>query len=174
MEESRYGTKVALQFSDSFVDIAALRRKDAQARMRGQFAALQPTSTDAVSKEYRILCSDILSTFRSYRSFLEQRSDLLDLSKIGSTGAFELCLEQMMPQWRELWLRGNEATEAVMDDPERFDALKRMTELVLTPEFRQGPIWDRCYNKPLAIPEIFRSRTTSITGNVRERTRIAS
>ena len=155
VETAGFGSKVALHFDDSFVDIPALRRKDAQARMRGSFATLQPTSPDVVSQEYRVLCSDILSTFRSYRSFLEQRSDLLDLSKNDSNGAFELCLEQLMPQWRELWLRGNEATEAVMGDKERLNALKRVTELVLTPEFCHGPIWDRSYTKPLGYPGDF-------------------
>ncbi len=152
VEPSGLGSKVALHFDDSFVDIPALRKKDAQARMRGHFATLQPTSTDAVAEEYRVLCSDVMSTFRSYRSFLEQRSDLLDMSKADSNGAFELCLEQLMPQWRELWLRGNEATKAVIDDKERLSALKRITELVLTPEFCHGPIWERSYSKPLGYP----------------------
>jgi len=155
IESAGFGSKVALHFDDSFIDIPALRKKDAQARMRGHFATLQPTSTDAVDPKYRVLCTDILSTFRSYRTFLEQRRDLLDVSKSDSDGAFELCLEQMMPQWRELWLRGNEATEAVMDDKERLNALKRVTELVLTPEFCHGPIWDRSYTKPLGYPGDF-------------------
>jgi len=155
IEPSGFGSKVALNFDDTFVDIPALRKKDAQARMRGHFAALQPTSLDAVPAEYRVLCSDILSTFRSYRTFLEQRSDLLDASKADSNGAFELCLEQIMPQWRELWLRGNEATAAILDDPERLGAMKRLTELVLTPEFRHGPIWERSYTKPLGYPGDF-------------------
>jgi len=152
VEPSGFGSKVALNFDDTFVDIPALRKKDAQARMRGHFATLQPTSPDGVPSAYRVLCSDVLSTFRSYRTFLEQRSDLLDMSKKDSNGAFELCLEQMMPQWRELWLRGNEAVESVMGDKESLSALKRVTELVLTPEFCHGPIWERSYAKPLGYP----------------------
>jgi SAM-dependent methyltransferase len=155
IEPSGFGSKLALRFDENFVDVPALRKKDAQARLRGQFASLQPTSNDAVSKEYRVLCSDILSTFRSYRSFLDQRNDDLDNAKNDNSGAFELCLEQMMPQWRELWLRGNEATEAVMDDKERLNALKTLTELVLTPEFNHGPIWERSYSKPLGYPGDF-------------------
>ncbi len=155
IEPSGFGSKLALRFDDSFIDVPSLRKKDAQARLRGQFATLQPTRNDAVSKEYRVLCSDILSTFRSYRNFLEQRSDEFNAAKADNSGAFELCLEQMMPQWRELWLRGNEATEAVMDDKVRLDALKNLTELVLTPEFNHGPIWERSYSKPLGYPGDF-------------------
>ena len=155
IEPSGFGSKLALRFDENFIDIPALRKKDAQARLRGQFATLQPTSNDAVTAEYRILCSDILATLRSYRSFLEQRNDMIDTSKNDSNGTFELCLEQMMPQWRELWLRGNAATEAVMHDKERLGALKKLTELVLTPEFNHGPIWERSYSKPLGYPGDF-------------------
>lgn len=155
IEPSGFGSKLGLHFDDSFVDIPNLRKRDAQARMRGHFATLQPMKNDAVSAEYRVLCSDILSTFRSYRQFLEQRSDVIDPTKTDSSGAFELCLEQMMPQWRELWLRGNEATEAVMGDKERLGALKHLTELILTPEFNHGPIWERSYTKPLGYPGDF-------------------
>lgn len=155
IDPSGFGSKLGLRFDDSFVDIPSLRKKDAQARMRGHFANLQPTPNDAVSQEYRVLCSDILSTFRSYRAFLDQRSDINDPVKNDSDGAFELCVEQMMPQWRDLWLRGNAATEAVMGDPERLSALKQLTELVLTPEFNLGPIWERSYTKPLGYPGDF-------------------
>ena len=155
VEPSGFGSKLALHFDDSFIDIPALRKKDAQARMRGHFATLQPTRNDAVSAEYRVLCSDILATLRSYRTFLEQRSDIIDPMKSDSNGAFELCLEQMMPQWRDHWYRGNKALETVIDDKERLAAFKNLTELVLTPEFNEGPIWERAYSKPLGYPGDF-------------------
>jgi hypothetical protein len=42
-----------------------------------------------------------------------------------------------------------------MDDKERLNALKTLTELVLTPEFNHGPIWERSYSKPLGYPGDF-------------------
>lgn len=154
-EPSGMGSKLALQFTDDFIDIPALRSKDAQARMRLHVATLRAGRNDMVPAEYRVLCSDVLETLRSYRSFLKQRSDLVETDKDGScdnTAAYELCLEQIMPQWRDLWLRGNAITESVIDDKQRLDALKNLTELVVTPEFCQGPIWERSYKKPLGYP----------------------
>ena len=152
-EPSGFGTKLALEFEDSFVDIPALRRKDEHARMRAQFSKLEPSATDEVVAEYRMLCTDVLDAFGIYREFLSRRADSQTESR--GSGAFELCLDQLLPQWRALWLRGNELTEAVMEDKPRLDALKRLSERVLTPEFCHGPIWDRSYTKPLGYPGDF-------------------
>ena len=145
------GSKLALHFRDDFIDIPALRRKDAQARMRASFAALMPASSDAVPAEYRVLCSDVLATLRSYRAFLEQRADAVQ-GAVDTDGAFELCVEQLMPQWRGLWTRGNALAEAAMAEAAQMAALKKTTELVLTPELCAGPIWQRGYAKPLGYP----------------------
>ena len=152
IEPEGFGSKIALHFHESYIDIASLKKRDAHARLRAHFNNLKPSRHDLISRDYRVLCSDILSTFRSYRSFLEQRCYIADQSTPDTSGAFELCLEQLLPQWREFWLRGNEATEAVMGDPESLNAMKSLSELVITPELRVGPIWDRSYAKPLGYP----------------------
>lgn len=152
VEAEGFGSRVALQFHESFIDIASLKKRDAHARLRAHFNNLKPSRHDLIPSDYRVLCSDILSTLRSYRSFLEQRCYAGDGGAQDTSGAFELCLEQLLPQWREFWLRGNEATEAVMGDRDGLTAMKSLSELVITPELRAGPIWDRSYAKPLGYP----------------------
>lgn len=147
-------TKLALNFQTDFIDISAVRRRDAQARMRANFVALRPASNDEVSTEYRVLCADTLAMLRSYRVFLEERCDMTVEHRIGGEldGAFELCVEQLMPEWHDLWKRGNVLTAQAARNPEHLRALKSTTELLLTPEFCYGPIWKHGYMKPHGYP----------------------
>src|SRR6185503_20020284 len=66
-----------------------------------------------------------------------------------------VCESQLLPEWRTLWLTGNQFARAAMTDRETRDAAKTLTELVLTPELRLGAIWDRSYSKPLGYPGDF-------------------
>ena len=152
IEPDGQGSMLAFQIKDGFIDIESVRKKDAQARMRSRLTTLNPAKDGLVSDAYRVLCSDTLETFRSYKSFLDNRHGMSDHE---TSDAFDLCVERLLPQWRELWLRGSQLVEPILDDPERLEPLKQMTELVLTPEFCHGPIWHRSYNKPLGYPGDF-------------------
>jgi hypothetical protein len=74
---------------------------------------------------------------------------------MGADEAYAMCEERIIPQWRSLWLAGNQLVGEAMGDKKQLAALKEYTELVLTPEFNHGPVWWRSYFKPAGYPGDF-------------------
>jgi hypothetical protein len=111
-----------------------------------------------VAADYRAFCADVLSLLRSHNAILSRNrlaaAGLLH-HELDTEGAYRACESQLLPEWRTLWLTGNQFARAAMADRETREATKALTELVLTPELRLGAIWDRSYAKPLGYPGDF-------------------
>jgi hypothetical protein len=58
----------------------------------------------------------------------------------------------MLPRWRKLWAQGNEIVASVAENRPVWQAMKRYTEVVLTPDVALGAFARRCYEKPLGYP----------------------
>ena len=156
-ERSIFGSKVALNFVDGVVDFHSLLRRNAQARISQQLATLDPHVGGLVSPAYRAHCADVLRFLRAYRSVVEASTRPFPHQSIGMSAdeAYAMCEERMIPQWRSLWLQGNQLVVDVMADKKRLEAMKEYTELVLTPEFNHGPVWWRSYFKQRGYPGDF-------------------
>lgn len=157
VESESFETKIGLQFVGACLDIS-------EAVSRHREVTAKRTIAGAVSDEplvpaaYRQLCADVLHLLRRYRAVL----DPLDVETISGDSRTALrqemlaqCEEKIIPKWRELWVRGNGLAEPIMRDTEVLKAVKRYTELVLTPDFLDGPIWRRSFEKPRGFPGDF-------------------
>ena len=156
-ERHAFGTRVALNFVDGTVDFNSLLRRNAQARISQQLAALEPQTGGLVSAEYRAHCADVLRFLRAYRAIVDSSVKPFPHQSAGLTAAdtYAMCEERIIPQWRSLWRSGNTLVSQVMDDKKQLEAVKEFTELVLTPEFNHGPVWWRSYFKPAGYPGDF-------------------
>ncbi|MDA5194544.1 PilZ domain-containing protein [Govanella unica] len=152
VEPTQAGTKLGLRLLDRSFNVLQVVDKYKEISLRNELASFAATAPGAgVAPEYRMLCADILQLLRSYRSGL----DTISQTNLTPDAAAELlasCEQQIIPQWRELWYRGNALVEGIMDNPEALRATKKFTELVLTPEFMSGVVWNRSYAKPLGYP----------------------
>jgi extracellular factor (EF) 3-hydroxypalmitic acid methyl ester biosynthesis protein len=156
-ESTVFGSKLAFQFVDRYVEFDKLLTRNTQAQIAARSPAFAGESTQLVPQEYRAFCADVLKLLRSYQVVLQ--SNTMVAKELGQglnqTEAFETCEPRLMQQWRALWRTGNDLTRAIAADRERREATKEYTELVLTPELRKGAIWDRSYAKPLGYPGDF-------------------
>jgi chemotaxis methyl-accepting protein methylase len=150
-------TKIGVHFVGGYLDIpeAVARHREVTAR-RAIAGAI--TDEPLVPAAYRQLCADVLHLLRRYRAVL----DPLDVGNVSGDSRLELrqemlaqCEDKILPEWRKLWAKGNSFVESIMGDTEVLQAVKRYTELVLTPDFMDGPIWRRSYEKPRGFPGDF-------------------
>jgi len=156
-EQTVFGSKVALNLVDDFVDFDRLLNLNAQAQIATRTWSYSKATT-AVGADYRAFCTDVLSLLRSHHAILDRNRQTAtgELHHAFDTnGAFNACEAQLLPEWRALWLTGNQFARAAMADRDVREATKAITELVLTPELRQGAIWDRSYAKPMGYPGDF-------------------
>src|SRR3954451_16142493 len=154
-ENTVFGSKVAFSFVDRHIEFDKLLTRNAQAQIAAR-SSLQPAE-DAVPVEYRAFCSDVVKLIRAYGAILETNAKIAREfgDQLGDAELLETCEACIMQPWRNLWRTGNELVSAALDDRDLRDALKEYTELVVTPEFRRGAIWDRSYLKPLGYPGDF-------------------
>jgi extracellular factor (EF) 3-hydroxypalmitic acid methyl ester biosynthesis protein len=157
MESTIFGSNVAFNFVDRFIEFDKLITHNAQAQMATQAALLGP-GAQMVPKEYRAFCGDVLRMFRGYRAILDANNVIANEieANFNHEEAFDACEERLMLQWRAFWRTGNDFARSLMKERELKEAAKEYTELVLTPEFRLGAIWDRSFAKPLGYPGDFR------------------
>lgn len=156
-EQTVFGAKVALKLVNDYVDFDALLNRNAQAQIATGTWTYGRVA-NAVGNEYRAFCADVLSLLRSHKALLERNSDSAARElhhSFDTEGAFNASLAQLLPEWRTLWLAGNQFAREAMHDREVREATKAITELVLTPEMRHGAIWDRSYAKPMGYPGDF-------------------
>jgi extracellular factor (EF) 3-hydroxypalmitic acid methyl ester biosynthesis protein len=156
-QQTVFGAQIALNLVNDYIDFDALLNRNAQAQLATRSWAYSKAVV-SVSKDYRAFCSDVLTLLRSYQSVLD-RNRLAAAGELhhafDEDGAYDACEGQLLPEWRSLWLAGNQFAREVMNDREAREATKAVTELVLTPELRQGAIWDRSYAKPMGYPGDF-------------------
>lgn len=156
-ERHAFGTKVALNFLDGTVDFNSLLRRNAQARITQQLTTLDPDASSVISTEYRAHSADVIRFLRSYRAIVDTSLQSLAHRNPGAAAdeIFAMCDQRIIPQWRSLWRRGNDLVRGVDADKKQLEAWKEFTELVLTPEFNNGPVWWRSYFKPAGYPGDF-------------------
>ncbi|HJW42576.1 MAG TPA: PilZ domain-containing protein [Rhizomicrobium sp.] len=156
-ENTVFGSKLAFNFIDRFIEFDKLLTRNTQAQIAARAPAFGTESAQLVPHEYRAFCADVLRLLRSYRALLESNTAIASEFKHGlnQVEAFETCEPRLIQQWRSLWRMGNELTHAMVSDRDMREATKEYTELVLTPELRKGAIWDRSYAKPLGYPGDF-------------------
>ena len=157
VESTHFGSKVAFTFVDAFVEFDKLLNRNVQAQIAAQPLFMNADAHQFVPKDYRVLCSDTLRFLRSYRSLLGQSVGATHGVKhtLDANSAYEACVGRMTEHWRSLWRTGNDIVRDIMGHRELREATKEFTELVLTPEMRQGAIWDRSYPKPFGYPGDF-------------------
>ncbi len=156
-ESTVFGSKLAFNFVDRFVEFDKLLTRNTQAQIAARAPAFASESVQLVPLEYRAFCADVLKLLRSYRMVLESNSAVANEFRHGldQVEAFETCEPRLIQQWRALWRTGNDLTLPVINDREVREAAKEFTELVLTPELRKGAIWDRSYAQPHGYPGDF-------------------
>lgn len=156
-ESTVFGSKLAFNFVDRYVEFDKLLTRNTQAQIAARSPAFGADAANLVPHEYRAFCADVLRLLRSYRSLLESNSAVATEFKHGldQVEAFETCEPRLIQQWRSLWRTGNDLTLGMVNDRDVREATKEYTELVITPELRKGAIWDRSYAKPLGYPGDF-------------------
>jgi extracellular factor (EF) 3-hydroxypalmitic acid methyl ester biosynthesis protein len=156
-ESTVFGSKLAFNFTDRFVEFDKLLTRNTQAQIAARSPAFGGEAAQLVPQEYRAFSADVLKLLRSYRLVLETNAQVAHSFKHGldQVEAFETCEPRLIQQWRSLWRVGNELTHGMINDRDVREATKEYTELVLTPELRKGAIWDRSYAKPLGYPGDF-------------------
>lgn len=157
IERHPFGTRAAIQFIDGTVDFNALLSRNAKARISQQLRLLDPSANTTVPAEYRAHCADVLHFLRTYRAVIDASQHAMPGRKGGlSTEAtYDMCEAAILPQWRKLWLCGNQLVAGAINDKAQLEAMKAYTEAVLTPEFCHGPVWWRSYRKPSGYPGDF-------------------
>ncbi|HEU0071588.1 MAG TPA: class I SAM-dependent methyltransferase [Alphaproteobacteria bacterium] len=154
-EQTQTGTKVGIRLRDC-IDISQIVTKYQEILIRADIDSFASENINlGVSPEYRMMASDVLHLLRTFRANLDQ----FDQQKLSAENEAEIlatCEERILPSWREHWHRANALVEPIMDQALELRATKRFTELVLTPEFMAGAIWNRSYAKPLGYPGDFK------------------
>jgi hypothetical protein len=148
-------TKIALHLTRGFIDIARTLERHREVVAKQALDAAK-TADKLVPADYRRHAADVLHFLRRYREVVEK----LESHRNGQTGSlhddfFGHCEERMLEEWRPLWHAGNALVRPILKDPDVLKATKHFTELVLTPEFVEGPIWRQSYEKPRAYPGDF-------------------
>jgi extracellular factor (EF) 3-hydroxypalmitic acid methyl ester biosynthesis protein len=156
-ETNAFRPKLALQLTRGYLDVPASVRLHREVMLRSALTQGTSARLSQVDPQYRILAADVVHLLRSLRSVLAEQSKAqpgaLDESLIDDTLA--ACERDVLREWRALWLRANELVKPLENDHEAKLATKRFTELTLTPEFLDGAIWRRSYEKPLGYPGDF-------------------
>lgn len=154
-EQTQTGTKVGIRLRDC-IDISQLATKYQEILIRADIDSFASDNINlGVSADYRLMASDVLHLLRTFRANLDQ----FDQQKLTAEAEAEIlatCEERILPTWREHWHHANALVEPIMEQPLELRATKRFTELVLTPEFMAGAIWNRSYVKPLGYPGDFK------------------
>jgi extracellular factor (EF) 3-hydroxypalmitic acid methyl ester biosynthesis protein len=149
-------TKIALSLTSGYIDIAKTIADHQSALFKVSLEKSLGLRTDLLSAEYRTLVADLLRFFRQYRLPLEQLESNLPKGGAGQEEqmmrVLAICEDRALPEWRRLWFRANEVVAPIMKDEETLKATKTLTTLVITPEFVEGPVIRRSYEKPLGYP----------------------
>ncbi len=150
------GVRVGLGLTSDYLDIAEVISKRNRLLLDLEIGGGLVPDAGLVDPAYRKLAADVLHLLRNFRAVLERHelrgNGCSPVSQGSADEALAICEERIIPAWREHWERANALVEPIMSDPDRLRATKQFTELVVTPEFMDGPIWRRSYEKPLGYP----------------------
>jgi extracellular factor (EF) 3-hydroxypalmitic acid methyl ester biosynthesis protein len=153
-ENNVFGSKIAFSLVNAFIEFDKLLSRNVQARIAAQSPFTLAETGRLVPQEYRAFCADLLKVLGSYRDLLQENQALAQSfhRAFDADNAYYACEARLLQNWRSMWRTGNDLVRGVMADRAQLDAVKNFTEIVITPELRQGAIWDRSYGKPLGYP----------------------
>lgn len=160
VDEAARGQKVGLRFLDDYLDIAALIRRHEQLVLKGELDRTAAEELAAVPEDYRLLCADVIHLLRRQKALLKRfgvkANGHAPIPPEDLEEAYRTCETGLLRDWKVLWQKGEDIVRRYTADPARTRAMKRFTEEVLTPEFMEGPIWRRSFEKPLGYPGDFK------------------
>lgn len=160
VEETARGQLLGIRFVDDFLDMAQLIRRHEQLLLKYDLERPADTDLALVPEDYRLLCADVIHLLRRQKALLKRfRSRSNGHAPAGEEAmddAYRACEAGLLRDWKVLWQRGEDIVRRYPREPERLRAIKNFTEQVLTPEFMDGPIWRRSYEKPLGYPGDFK------------------
>lgn len=156
-ENTVFGSKIAFSLINGFIELDKLLSRNVHARIAVQTSPENADADRLVPLEYRALCADFLKLLGSYRDLLQEGQTLANSFRreFDSISAYDACEPRILQNWRSIWRTGNDLVRGVMRDRDSLQAAKDFTEIVITPELRLGPIWERGYIKPLGYPGDF-------------------
>jgi len=154
-EDTVFGSKLAFHFIDSFVEFEKLLSRNTQAHISARVE--EAVHDHLVPREYRLFCADVLGTLRAYKRVIEDNVALAKTANCNFdfNGCYDSCEARLLQQWRPVWHTGNDLIRSIRSDRDMLQATKQFSELVLTPEFALGEIWERSYAKPMGYPGDF-------------------
>src|SRR6266849_6939236 len=117
-ENTVFGSKVAFNFVNGFVEFDKLLSRNVQAQIAMQSALFTGESSQLVPREYRVFCADLLKLLGSYRDLLDENMILARQFQrdFDLDGAYEACEGRVLQHWRSLWRTGNDLVRGVMGD----------------------------------------------------------
>jgi len=148
--------KVAIELTKGYLDIQNLLEQHDDLALRQNIATGLNDQSALVSAEYKQLMSDAVYLIRSVKTVLDKvenelgRDDPRRDERI--TDIVLACEAQALVRWNEISKKSLAIVDTIRDDATAVAAMKRYTELVLTPEFLSAENWQRCYFKPLGYP----------------------
>ena len=156
LEPGRRGLKIGIRIVDGHLDVGELVASHRHHALRQELDEAPVAQQLFVTPEYRRFCSDLVFMLRRYRSALERYEREAEgggeRARQRLQEAFELCAPRFEREFRELWREGYAVIRPQLGDRRAVAAMKRFTEMVVTPELVAGPIWRRSYEKPLGYP----------------------
>ncbi|MGH8121534.1 MAG: PilZ domain-containing protein, partial [Rudaea sp.] len=82
-ENTVFGSKLAFNFVDRFVEFDKLLTRNTQAQIAARAPTFGTESVQLVPQEYKAFCADVLRLLRSYRALLESNSAVASEFKHG-------------------------------------------------------------------------------------------
>lgn len=171
IEPNSTRAKIAVEFVKGSLDVSGLMARQRDAVLRSELQTLRSEQLANVPMEYRVHCSDTLHFLLKLRAILD---DFASAAQNGSTNGvdrelelLDLCEQIVVPEWHRLWHRGNAIARPLMADTQAVKAVKRYTELMLTPAVLSAPICRLAYLKPRGYPGDFELMSQVYDGKVR-------
>jgi len=157
IEPTPFRTKIALEFSGGFLDVATLVDHCRGEALRRRLERTGAPDHAGVPRDYRAHCADTLHFLSELRADLQHiESDIGPVAAENrSAELLAMCEEIVLPKWRALWYRGNEIVAELMTERHAMAAAKRYTEKVVTPAFMPGLMWRHSFEKPRGYPGDF-------------------
>lgn len=154
------GQRMAMQMDSGYLDVRHLVAKHQELMLERDLDRAIVPDDSLVPAEYRRHLSDILFTFREFRTIADQteariRANGGDVEGPEAQQFLTRCEERLVPAWQAFWTKANSLVEPIRYDADALAATKRYTERVLTPEMMGGAICRRSYEKPLGYPGDF-------------------
>jgi len=151
-EPANSGTILGIHLEGDYLNIANLREQHRRHLISYALGPNREKNWSLVPADFRRACADAIDLVRSCKPLLEGTPHL---DGVEERALLDMVEGELTPPWMALCHEIDLMLADIADDDEIFAALKGYTERVVTPEFLNGPIWDRAYNKPLGYPGDF-------------------